>query len=234
MGSITPSTDASLVAQKENIAKFSAFVGVWLVLATINGWRALVANWDCPRSYDQLTLTLMFTFMAEVTFTFVALCVMGLAPTESQPTAAQQGQPGSQPPTSEQQRPPRDLGGEEDAQAKRPSSDRCIFGFVGSMLGLEAAVLVLMFLLAKPSPAPRQLSRLLPVLAGLWGGDGVFAHRGSGGKGYSENLLNGDPWCCCVARVQSRVSTSDGLEEGKRPRGWWRCASSPSWYQIQA
>lgn len=73
MASHTASTDQSLAVQRRTIAVFAAWAGVYLVLATVHGWLALVAQRGCTCRRESFDGALGATVLLEVLFSLSLL-----------------------------------------------------------------------------------------------------------------------------------------------------------------
>lgn len=122
-----PADSSVAAARKKGIARFAAFAGVYLFLATVNGMLTFHPYFTCTRRRDEGIQTLravaqLYTFMGEMIFAMVAL-----------------GPDGYQKTTRDR---------DEVGEKTHPSSSKSSFELTGGLLGLEAAM-VLMFVSAK-------------------------------------------------------------------------------------
>ncbi|KAK7921474.1 hypothetical protein PG985_009496 [Apiospora marii] len=118
-----PADQQALAAQKSKIAAFAAWAGVYLVLATINGGLALVAKRGWPYSRSSFEGALAIVFLCELFFSVFLLFYISEPGPESRP---------SPPPIP---------------------GEKWTFAFVGGMLGLEAAILTVLFRVSDPNLA---------------------------------------------------------------------------------
>ncbi|KAK6825547.1 hypothetical protein PG987_013041 [Apiospora arundinis] len=146
-----------LATGDNDVARLATFAGVFLVLATIHGWLAFFWR-TSPDCPANTKCGPDDTAMGFATFfTVAAEVIFTISFFASQPT--------QEPHTTK----------------------RSIYGVIGALLGVQAAILIWSFLIPGPPRRGRlrlhQLLCLHPRLVGVCAGDGIWVHCSDSGLG---------------------------------------------------